>query len=175
MTTRYRPEDRDDPDETELLAERGQREVRVDLRDRRPPGDERQSPSETRAEQPAAGEGVERLDDLVAGPGRVGERIQPDVHPCSDIAHGLVQDEAADDEEHEPDDHRAHPPRGRMYRSSRKTAKNSSAAPRSRWTTTIPSAIAHIATIGARYGSGGSRIGPIRVSCSTRSARFSDR
>ena len=47
-----------------------------------------------------------------------------------------------------------------MYRSSRNTAKNSSAAPRSRWTTTIPSAIAHIATIGARYGSGGRRDRP---------------
>ena len=41
--------------------------------------------------------------------------------------------------------------------------------------TTMPRAIAHIATIGARYGSGGSRSGPIRVSCSTSSARFSDR
>ena len=35
--------------------------------------------------------------------------------------------------------------------------KNRSAAPRSRWTTTIPRAIAHIATIGARNGSGGRR------------------
>ena len=61
------------------------------------------------------------------------------------------------------------------YSSARKTPKNSSAAPRSRWTTTMPRAIAHIATIGARYGSGGRRSGPTRVSCSTRSARFSDR
>ena len=41
--------------------------------------------------------------------------------------------------------------------------------------TTIPSAIAHIATIGARYGSGGRRSGPSRVSCSMSSGRFSDR
>ena len=40
---------------------------------------------------------------------------------------------------------------------------------------TMPSAIAHIATIGARYGSGGSRIGPMRVDSSTSSGRFSDR
>ena len=30
----------------------------------------------------------------------------------------------------------------------------------------MPRAMAHIATIGARYGSGGSRSGPTRVSCS---------
>ena len=41
--------------------------------------------------------------------------------------------------------------------------------------TTMPRAIAHIATIGARYGTGGSRSGPTRVSCSIRSERFSDR
>ena len=41
--------------------------------------------------------------------------------------------------------------------------------------TTITRAIAHIATIGARYGTGGRRSGPTRVSCSTSSARFSDR
>ena len=39
----------------------------------------------------------------------------------------------------------------------------------------MPRAIAHIATIGARYGSGGSCSGPIRVLSSARSARFSDR
>ena len=61
------------------------------------------------------------------------------------------------------------------YTRARNTAKKSNAAPRSRWTTTIPSAIAHIATIGARYGSGGRRSGPSRVSCSISSGRFSDR
>ena len=39
----------------------------------------------------------------------------------------------------------------------------------------MPRAIAHIATIGARYGSGGSAIGPIRVLSSASSARFSER
>ena len=40
---------------------------------------------------------------------------------------------------------------------------------------TMPRAIVHIATIGARYGSGGSEIGPTFVDSSTRSGRFSDR
>jgi hypothetical protein len=61
------------------------------------------------------------------------------------------------------------------YRRIRKTAKKSSAAPRSPWTTTIESAIAHIAIIGARYGRGGRRMGPMRVDSSMRSGRFSER
>ena len=39
----------------------------------------------------------------------------------------------------------------------------------------MPRAIAHIATIGARYGSGGIEIGPTFVDSSTSSGRFSDR
>ena len=36
-------------------------------------------------EQPAPGERVERLDDLVAGAGRIGERVEPDVDPGPDV------------------------------------------------------------------------------------------
>ena len=72
-------EDREDADEPELLAERGEREVRVDLRDRQPAADLRQPGPEPDAEQPAAGERVERLDDLVARAQRIGERVEPDV------------------------------------------------------------------------------------------------
>ena len=72
-------EDGQDPDDAQLLAERREREVGVDLRDRQPPADLGQARPEPDAEQPAAGEGVERLDDLVAGAERVGERVEPDV------------------------------------------------------------------------------------------------
>ena len=46
---------------------------------------------------------------------------------------------------------------------------------RVRWNEEEARAKAHIATIGARYGNGGSRSGPIRVSCSMSSGRFSER
>ena len=39
----------------------------------------------------------------------------------------------------------------------------------------MPRAMAHMTTIGARYGSGGRRSGPTRVSCSMSSDRFSER
>ena len=81
----------------------------------------------------------------------------------------------------EPTRNSAVPPRtydGRpvaTYSSARNTAKNRSAAPRSRWTTTMLSAIATITTIGARYGIGGRRSGPTFVLSSASSDRFSDR
>ena len=78
-------EDRDDADDAELLAERREREVRVDLGDRRPAADLGQARPEPDAEQPAARERVERLDDLVAGAERVGERVEPDVDPGPDV------------------------------------------------------------------------------------------
>ena len=65
----------------ELLAEGGQREVRVDLRDRDPPADRREAGAKAHAHQAAAGERVEALDHLVARPERIGERVEPDVDP----------------------------------------------------------------------------------------------
>src|SRR6185369_15206708 len=98
------PEDRHHPDEAELLAERGQREVGVDRRDREIAADRRQTGAEPRAEQPAAGERVERLDDLVAVPGRALERVQPDVDAGLDGRDEVVHDERAGQEEHDADD-----------------------------------------------------------------------
>ena len=72
-------EDRDHADDAELLAERREREVGVDLGDRRPTRDRWQTVAEPDAEQSAAGEGVKRLDDLIPGTERVGERIEPDL------------------------------------------------------------------------------------------------
>ena len=123
---------------------------------------------------PPAGERVERLDHLVAGPGRVGERVEPDVDPRPDIAHGLVQDEAADDEEHEPDDHRAHPPRGRVQEQQEDGEEQQRRAE-----VALDDDDAegdrphrdHRREIRQRR----ERIRTDAVSCSTRSARFSDR
>ena len=77
-------EDRHHPDEPELLAERGEREVRVDRRDRQVAAHRRQTRPEPRPEQPATCERVQRLDDLVAAAVRALERVEPDVHPGLD-------------------------------------------------------------------------------------------
>jgi hypothetical protein len=53
---------------------------------------------------------VERLDHLVAGPGRVRERVEPDVDPGADVVDRVVQEQSADGEEDEPDDEGARPP-----------------------------------------------------------------
>ena len=73
------PQDRHHTDDPHLLAQRRQREVGVDLGDRRPTADLGQAGPESDTEQPAASERVERLDDLVPRSERVGERIEPDV------------------------------------------------------------------------------------------------
>src|SRR5581483_1802630 len=77
-------EDRDDPDGPELLTDEGEGEVGVDRRDRRPPAERREPGAETRPEEPAPTERVERLDDLVAGPLWVGEGVEPDRDPGRD-------------------------------------------------------------------------------------------
>ena len=61
------PEHAEHADQPELLAERREREVRVDLGDRDAAADQRQPVAKPHAEQAAAGERVQRLDDLVAG------------------------------------------------------------------------------------------------------------
>ena len=83
----------------ELLAERGQREVRVDLGDRRPAADRRQPAAEPDPEQPAARERVQRLDDLVAGAERVRERVEPDVDPGPDVVEQLAISALPSDEQ----------------------------------------------------------------------------
>ena len=95
-TTRNRPEDGQDADEPELLAERREREVRVDLRDRQASADLGQAGPRPTPEEAAAGERVERLDDLVAGAQRVGEGIQPDVDPVADVVEQAGHEQAAE-------------------------------------------------------------------------------
>ena len=109
MTTKIQPEDGDDADQAQLLAERREREVRVDLGDRQPAADHRQALAETRPEQAAAGERVERLDDLVAGAQRVRERIQPDVDPVADVLEQVGHERAAGQEQAQPDHDEAEP------------------------------------------------------------------
>ena len=68
--------------------------------------------AEPDAEQPAAGERVERLDDLVARSERVGERVEPDVDAVADVVEQLGHQRAAQHEQDQPDDHQADPARG---------------------------------------------------------------
>ncbi len=75
----------------------------------RPPTD-RQPLAEARAQQAAAGEGMQRLDDLVARPERVGERIDPDVDAIADVLEQVRHEGAAGQEQDEPDDDEAEPP-----------------------------------------------------------------
>ena len=105
-------EDRQDPDEAQLLAEGREREVGVERRDRRPPGDRRQPVPEPRPDEAAARERVQRLDDLEAGALRVDERVDPDVDPRPDVIEHEVQEPRADHERREADDDEADP-RGR--------------------------------------------------------------
>ena len=98
------------PDQAELLAERREREVRVDR-----PGSAgcpsivgRPAPRPV-AEQPAAGERVQRLDDLVAGCRAGRERVEPDVDAGLDVGEEQVHQARAGDEQEEPDDDVADP------------------------------------------------------------------
>ena len=109
--TRYSPRIARTPDESELLAEGRQREVRVDLRDRDVAVDERQAVPETHPEQPAAGEGVQALDHLEAGAQRIGERIEPDVEPLPDGVEQVRHQDAPEHEQDQADDDEADPRR----------------------------------------------------------------
>ncbi len=75
---------------------------------RRPPISGRPAPRPD-PEQPAAGERVERLDDLVAGAERVGERVDPDVDPGPDVVEQHGHQRAAEQEQDEADDDQADP------------------------------------------------------------------
>ena len=77
----------------------------------RPPISGRPGP-EPDAEQPAASERVERLDDLVARPERVGERIDPDVDAGPDVVEQHRHQRAAEQEQDQPDDDQADPAGG---------------------------------------------------------------
>ena len=71
-----------------------------------------QATAEPDPEQPAAGERMERLDDLVAGAERVGERVDPDVDPGPDVVDQDGHQGAPDDEQDQPDDDQADPSGG---------------------------------------------------------------
>ena len=96
-------EDRDDAGHAKLLAQGGEREVRVDGRDRQLPRDRREAGSQAGPQQPASRERMERLDGLVAGP----ERVRPRVQPGRDaLAHGREderEDREAQQEERDPE------------------------------------------------------------------------
>ena len=100
-------------DEAQLLAERGQREVGVDRRDRQAAADRRQARPEPRPEQPAAGKGVQRLDDLVAvagGSSKGSSQMSTRVWTSADEA---VHHERAGEEQEDADDDVAEPRRSR--------------------------------------------------------------
>ncbi len=63
-------------------------------------------------DQPAAGERVERLDHLVARAERVGEGVEPDRDADPDVIEQQRHQQAAEDEEDEPDHDQADPARG---------------------------------------------------------------
>src|SRR4030065_706069 len=62
-------------------------------------------------EQAAAREGVERLDDLVARPQGIGERVQPDVDPGPKVVEQRGHQGASEQEQDEADDDQADPAR----------------------------------------------------------------
>ena len=109
MTTRNRAEDGHDPDQPELLAEGRQREVGVDLRDGQPAADQRQAVAQAHADEPAAGERVERLEDLVAAVERVGPRVDPGGDAVADVGEHAGHQRAAEQEQDEADDDEADP------------------------------------------------------------------
>ena len=59
--------------------------------------------------QAAASERVERLDDLVAGAERVGERVEPDVDAIADVREEVRHQRRAREEQDRPDDDEADP------------------------------------------------------------------
>ena len=95
---------RQQADEAELLAQRRQRVVGVDGRDRQPAADHRQARAQSDAQQPATAQRVQRLDHLEAGAGRVGPWIQPVVHALLHVPEQAVEGEGSHDEQ----DHAAH-------------------------------------------------------------------
>ena len=93
------PQDGEQADQPQLLADRGERVVGVDGRDRQAPADRRQAGAQAHPQDPAAPEGVQRLDHLEAGALRVGPRVEPVVDAGLDVAEQVVQDEGAGDEQ----------------------------------------------------------------------------
>ena len=93
------PQDRQQADEPQLLAQGGERIVGVDGRDRQAPADRRKPGAQPHAQDAAPPQGVERLDRLEPGAGRIGPRVQPVVHALLDVAEHVVQDERAGEEQ----------------------------------------------------------------------------
>ncbi len=85
-------------DEAPLLADGGEDEVVLRLGDLTGV-----AASEAGAGQPAVGETVERLDDLVALVERVGPRVEPDVDPGLDVAELRPGEVGGDREQHRAD------------------------------------------------------------------------
>src|SRR6185503_16188557 len=104
------PEDRHDPDQPQLLAQRGEWEVRVDRRDREAAVHGRQPGTESGSQQAAATEGEQRLDDLVAVAGRVAERVSPDVDAGLDRRDEEVHHVRAGEEQEDTHDDVPDPP-----------------------------------------------------------------
>ena len=76
----------------------------------RPPIVGRPEPRPT-PDETAAGERVEALDHLIARSQRIGERVDPDVDPVADVIEQVRHQQAAEDEQRQPDDDEADPRR----------------------------------------------------------------
>ncbi len=92
------------PDQSELLADRGDDEVGG-----RGGHGAGLAVAQAGAEDAAGGEAEQRLHHLVAGAVGVGERVEPVLHPHPDVAEKLVGHNASRGEQGQPDDHPAQP------------------------------------------------------------------
>ena len=99
------PQDRQQADQPQLFAQRSERVVRIDQAGTgsRPPivG----SPAPSQHQQAAAPQGVQRLDHLEPGTGRIGPWVQPVVHALLDVAEQVVEHERAGDEQDQATDY----------------------------------------------------------------------
>jgi hypothetical protein len=163
MTTRYSPEDRQHPDQPQLLAQARRTGSRcgspgIPARLARPRSSAGPAPNPVPSSPPPP-EGVERVDDLVSPLvwGDANGSIQTSTRDRGRAGSSWYMKNAPTRNRHDPQADVAEPARRRVGQHQEHLRRTGSAAPRSRWTTTMPRAIAHIATIGARYGSGGNR------------------
>src|SRR3990170_2207585 len=96
-------DDGDGAGETELLGDRRVDEVRLEKGDvGRPARSDEDSPPEPAPEEPAARDGVDRLDELVPVAEGVAPRVEPDGDARLDPRHDVVEAEGAEREETEP-------------------------------------------------------------------------
>ncbi len=93
----------------DLLADRREDEVGLDRGDATG-----ESPSDAHSRHATGSEREERLHELVAAAGGVGERVEPDVDARLHVSEREVRGRRADREEHEAHDHVADAPRRRV-------------------------------------------------------------